>query len=271
MKTNYALVTGASQGFGKALALEFANRKINLLLIALPNSGLPELSNFIKQIYGVDVRYLEVDLSIGQSSYFIADYVNSSTLQIKYLVNNAGVLSKGLFEDLKDEFILKQIAVNVTAPTLLTKVLLENLKASGAASILNISSMASFFFLPKKQVYGATKAYLTSFSKSLRKELKKDNISVTTICPGGLNTTTRLCYQNRLVSWIAQKTVLNPEDAAKIAIKAMIKTEIVVVPGFVNKCLMALDKLLPGFIKDRLANREINKFAIPKLEETNHQ
>jgi hypothetical protein len=120
--------------------------------------------------------------------------------------------------------------------------------------------MAGFFALPKKQVYGGTKAYMTSFSKSLGKELKKDNISVTTICPGGLNTTNRLCYQNRIVGWITRESVLNPEDAAKIAINGMLHKRSVVVPGFVNKCLMALDKLLPEFIKDKLANREINKF-----------
>jgi uncharacterized protein len=269
MKTYYTLITGASQGFGKALALAFADRKINLVLVALPNSGLPELSHFIKQNLGVNVHHLELDLSVNESCYAIADYVKNKNLQINCLVNNAGVLSRGLFDNLKDEFILKQIAVNVTAPTLLIKLLLENLKASKAASILNISSMASFFALPKKQVYCGTKAYLTSFSKSLGKELKRDNISVTTICPGGLNTTSRLCYQNRIVGWITRESVLNPEDAAKIAIDAMIKKDKVVIPGFINNCLMALDKILPEFIKDRLANRELNKFPVGKLRVNN--
>ncbi len=126
--------------------------------------------------------------------------------------------------------------------------------------------MASFFALPKKQVYGATKAYLTSFSKSLNKELKKDNISITTICPGGLNTTTRLCYQNRILSFISRESILNPEDASKIAINAMLKKKILVVPGFINKCLMVFDKLLPEFIKDIVTNREINKLPPRKLQ-----
>ena len=265
MKT-YTLITGASQGFGKAMALEFAERKMNLMLVALPNSGLVELSSFIKEHMHVEVHYLELDLSLTESCHDIAKYVNNHKLKIKYLVNNAGVLSKGLFEGLNEEFILKQIAVNVTTPTLLIKLLLENMKTATPSAILNISSMASFFALPKKQVYGATKAYLTSFSRSLGKELKKDNISVTTICPGGLNTTSRLCYQNRIVSWIPRKSALNPEDAARIAINAMLKRRKVVVPGSINKCLMFLDKLLPEFIKDILVNREINKFPAGKLQ-----
>ncbi|MEL0457532.1 SDR family NAD(P)-dependent oxidoreductase [Flavobacteriaceae bacterium SZ-1-7] len=265
MKT-YTLITGASQGFGKAMALEFAERKMNLMLVALPHSGLPQLSSFIKEYMDVDVRYLELDLSTTKSCYDIAEYVDKHKLQIKYLVNNAGVLSRGLFEGLNEEFILKQIAVNVTTPTLLIKLLLKNMKAAAPAAILNISSMASFFALPKKQVYGATKAYLTSFSKSLGKELKKDNISVTTICPGGLNTTTRLCYQNRILGWIPRNTVLNPKEASRIAINAMLKRRKLIVPGFINKCLMLLDKLLPEFIKDALTNREINKFPAGKLQ-----
>jgi short-subunit dehydrogenase len=163
---------------------------------------------------------------------------------------------------LTDQFILKQIEVNVTTPTLLIKLLLNNLKQCAPAAILNISSMAGFFALPQKQVYGGTKAYLTSFSKSLAKELKKDNISVTAICPGGMNTTTKLCYQNRIVGWITRESVLNPEYAAKIAIDGMLSKKSVVVPGLINKCLMLLDKLMPEFIQDKLTSRELNK--LPK-------
>ncbi len=260
MKNYYTLITGASQGFGKAMAFEFARREMNLVLVALPNSGLKELSDFIEENFNVDIFYLEADLSNADSYYEIADHIKYNNIQIKYLVNNAGVLSKGYFDELTDQFILKQIEVNVIAPTLLIRLLLKNLKKNSPSGIMNISSMASFFALPKKQVYGGTKAYLLSFSKSLRKELKKDNISVTTVCPGGLNTTTRLCYQNRIVGMITQRSTLNPEEAAKISIEGMLKKKNIIIPGFVNKCFMILDKLLPEFIKDKLTNREIKKF-----------
>ena len=262
MKNYYTLITGASQGFGKAMALEFARRGMHLVLIALPNSGLKELSGFIKENYNIDALYIEADLSLVESYYIIADYIKNNNIKIKHLVNNAGVLSRGFFDDLEDTFVLKQIEVNVSAPTMLIKLLLKNLKSNAPASILNVSSMASFFALPKKQVYGGTKAYLLSFSKSLRKELKRDNISVTTVCPGGLNTTTRLCYQNRICSWITRESVLSPEEAANISINGMLKGKKLIIPGFVNKCFMVLDKLLPEFIKDKLTNMELNKFKV---------
>ena len=119
METYYTLITGASQGFGKAMALEFAKRKMNLVLVALPNSGLKELSLFIKTNFNTDVICLEQDLSITESYYAISNYIKNKNINIKYLVNNAGVLSRGYFDELDDKFILKQIEVNVTAPTLL--------------------------------------------------------------------------------------------------------------------------------------------------------
>ncbi len=259
MKTYFTLITGASKGFGKAMSLELAERGMNLVLIALPNSGLKELSRFIENNFGVEVFYLEEDLSVIDTYYEIYDFIENNNINIKYLINNAGILSRGMFDDLDNQFIIDQIEVNVMAPTVLIKLLLPNLKQNAPSGILNISSMAGFFALPKKQVYGGTKAYLLSFSNSLRKELKKDNISVTTICPGGLNTTTKLCYQNRILGFMARESTLTPEEAAKIAVNGMLKGKKVVVPGFINKCFLALDKLLPEFIQDKLTSGEIKK------------
>ncbi len=259
MKTYFTLITGASKGFGKSMSLELANLGMNLVLIALPNSGLKELSRFIEVNLNVKVHYLEADLGKISSYYEIYDFIEQNHIRVKYLINNAGILSRGLFDDLEDKFIIDQVQVNVLAPTVLIKLLLPNLKENAPAEILNISSMAGFFALPKKQVYGGTKAYLLSFSKSLRKELKKEKISVTTICPGGLNTTTKLCYQNRILGLMARESTLTPELAAKIAINGMLKGKKVVVPGFINKFFVALDKILPEFIEDKITSGEIKK------------
>ena len=109
-------------------------------------------------------------------------------------------------------------------------------------------------------MYCGTKAYVLSFSRALRKELKQDNVSVTTVCPGGLNTTTRICYQNRIIGWLARESVLTPEAAALKAINGMLHKKEVVVPGFINKCFLLIDKILPLFIKDYITNKEIKKF-----------
>ncbi|MBT8393421.1 MAG: SDR family NAD(P)-dependent oxidoreductase [Flavobacteriaceae bacterium] len=259
MKTHFTLITGASKGFGKSMTLELAKKGMNLVLIALPDSGLKELSKFIEVNFNVKVFYLETDLSKIDSYYEIYDFVENNKINIKYLINNAGILSRGMFEDMNDNFVIDQVEVNVLAPTVLIKLLLPNLKENAPAGILNISSMAAFFSLPKKQVYCGSKAYLLSFSKCLGKELKKDRISVTTICPGGLNTTTKICYQNRILGFLGRKSTLTPEHAAKIALDGMFHGKKVVVPGLINKFFRALDKILPEFIEDKLTNGEIKK------------
>ena len=120
MKT-HTLITGASQGFGKALAIEYAKKKVNLVLVSLPNSGLPALSNFLKLNFKIDVLYFEMDLSSKENCMNLYRAVKSKNISIKYLINNAGMLSKGLFENMNEDYFLAQINVNVTTPTLLTK------------------------------------------------------------------------------------------------------------------------------------------------------
>ena len=69
-----------------------------------------------------------------------------------------------------------------------------------------------------------------------------------------------MCYQNRILGWIARASVLTPEEAAIKAINGMLHKEEVVIPGFINKCLLIIDKILPQFIKDYLTEQEIRKF-----------
>lgn len=260
MKTHYTLITGASQGLGKAFAINLAKRQENLILISLPNSGQRELSDYLSANFNVSIHQLELDLSKTENYDVIAQYVEKEDLQIKYLINNAGVLSRGTFDILSPEFIKKQIEVNVLAPTLLTHSLLGNLKQNSPSGVLNVASLAGFFPLVKKQVYCGTKAYLLSFSKALRKELKPFGITVSTICPGGLNTTTRLCYQNRVLGWFGRESVLSPELAAKIGIRGLLHDKEVIVPGLLNKCFIWIDKIIPQFIKDKITASEISKF-----------
>jgi short-subunit dehydrogenase len=263
MKDHFTLITGASRGLGKAMTLEMAKRKENLVLVALPDSGLKSLSDFVEDHYQVIIHTLEIDLSVSDNYFKISQYIEDHNIKIKYLINNAGVLSRGSFDQLDHQFILDQIEVNVSAPTLLISLLLNNLKQNKGAGILNVSSLASYFSLPQKQVYCGTKAYLSTFSNCLRKELKPYNISVSVVCPGGLNTTTRLCYQNRILGLISRESVLSPEEAARISIDGMMQQKGVIVPGFINKCFLFINKILPKFIKDKLTEREISKFPTP--------
>ena len=256
MKT-YTLITGASQGFGRALAFEYAKKSANLVLVALPNSGLEQLSDFLKSHFEIDVLFFEMDLSTEANCIKLFNEVKEKGVSIKYLINNAGMLSNGLFEDMRKDYFLSQINVNVVTPTLLTKLFMDDFKKNSPSGILNVSSMDSFFLLPNKQVYGGTKAYLLSFSKSLRKELKRYGISVSIVCPGGMNTTSKLCLQNRRLSGISRQSILDPEQAAKITLSDFNRGKEVIIPGRINKVFMFLDSILPSAIKNRLTANAI--------------
>lgn len=252
LKQYYTLITGASEGFGKALALECARRKMNLILVALPGEELAQLGNYIENEFDVNVICLAHDLTQQQECLQLHNEIEEKGLAVNMLINNAGIGGTHLFKERDTAFYERQIGLNVTAPTLLTHLLLDDLKRNNPSHILNVSSLAGFFFLPNKQVYGGTKSYLLSFSKSLRLELKDANVFVSTVCPGGMNTTLALTLQNMNLSGIGRWSVMNPEDAALITIKQMLQKKKVIIPGYWNHIFLALNKLLPESFKEWL-------------------
>jgi short-subunit dehydrogenase len=124
-------------------------------------------------------------------------------------------------------------------------------------------------------VYGGTKSYLVSFSRSLRRELKSKNVFVSTVCPGGMNTTPALILQNKNMTGMGRWSVMDPEDVAKIAITGMLAKKEVIIPGFWNRLFMLMDTLLPKWFKEMLTDRSMKQaraiknpiiFSIPSLK-----
>lgn len=258
-KKNFALITGASEGFGKALALECAARNMNLLLVALPGSGLCSLACFIERNYDVTVLFFEHDLSKKEECLQFFEEINKRQLHINVLINNAGMGGTHFFEERDIDYYYKQIELNVVAPTLLTHLFLQTIVKNSPSHILNVGSLASFFYLPKKAVYGGTKSYMVSFSKSLRRELKSKKVFVSTVCPGGMNTTPMLILQNKNQKGMGSWSIMDPEDVAKIAITGMLAKKEVIIPGFWNRLFMLFDKLLPKWYKEMLTDRSMNQ------------
>jgi short-subunit dehydrogenase len=176
-------------------------------------------------------------------------------LRVNILINNAGIGNTQLFAETPPELFKQQIKLNVLATTLLTSLFIPELKKNGPSNILNVGSLSSFFYLPKKQVYGATKSFIYFFSKSLRRELQHDDISVSVVCPGGMNTNFHVSLLNRSAGFISRMSILNPEDVAPVVIGKMIKGKEVIIPGTVNRLSMLLDKLLPVFMKKMITER----------------
>ena len=261
-KNVYTLITGSSEGLGKALAIECAKRHMNLVLVALPGPELYALAALIRANFPVDVVCIGKDLCRDQSCAELYAEVSSLNVLVNMLINNAGIGSTVLFEHGSPGFYEKQIRLNVLATTLITRLFLPMLLEHGPSYILNVGSMASFFYLPKKHVYGATKSFVYFFTKSLRKELSASNVHVSVLCPGGLNTNVSVTMLNKTGNYLTRLSVMNPEEIVTVAIDGLLSGQEVIVPGKLNNLFMLLDRILPGFIKKILMDRTMKKLAV---------
>jgi short-subunit dehydrogenase len=187
-KQRFTLITGAGRGLGKALAWECADRQQHLILVALPGEGLHELAAAIRSAYNVTIFSFELDLCEEGQCEALWQSVYKEGLQVNILINNAGVGGTDFFGAGSIRHYQQQIKLNVLATTTITHLFMDMLKQNSPAYILNVGSLAVFFSLPKKQVYGATKSFISYFSHSLRREVKPYGISVSIVCPGGMYT-----------------------------------------------------------------------------------
>ena len=233
---------------------------MNLVLVALPGSGLKNLAEFITTKYGVKIHPIEKDLWSEEVCSEVYNEVTSAGICINILINNAGIGGTFSFDERNPVYYTKVIALNVVTPTVLSRLFLEDLKASGSSFILNVSSLAGMFQLPKKQVYCATKSYLIAFSKSLRKELSSHHISVSVLCPGGMNTSWQLTMDNRTTgTWLGRQSVMHPQQVAAIAIENMLQKKEVIVPGFFNQMFLLADKIIPEKLNNYLTQYQMKK------------
>jgi len=245
----FTLITGAGAGIGKALAMECASRKMNLLLVALPGLELEDTAREIKTEYNTECHVLGIDLSKPESFCLVYKWITDHNFHINILINNVGVGSKGDFEHTKTYFYEKQLQLNINAATMLTHLLLEELKANAPSHIMNTGSMGGFYMIPGKTVYSASKAYIYYFSRSLRLELKQHNVIVSVLCPGGTDSNEKTIAINSELKGMARRSILMPEHVAEEAIDQMLKGKARIIPGFINKLSYHISRLIPEFIQ----------------------
>ncbi|MEY8760694.1 SDR family NAD(P)-dependent oxidoreductase [Chryseobacterium tongliaoense] len=254
-KESYAVVTGASQGLGKAFAESLAKKNINVILISLPNQNLEELSKEIAELYHVKTHYYEVDLSVNENVLKLTNWLNSS-FRIHILINNAGLGGTRKFVDASPDYINTILQVNVTATSLITHQLLPNLLEQPQAYILNVSSMAAFSPIGFKTVYPASKTFIHSFSRGLHEELKNTNVFVSVVNPGAMKTNIDVCKRIEKQGILGKLTLLDPNKVAHYCINQLFKKDSVIM---VNPISWLIMKVLPIWIKLPLMTNAIKK------------
>jgi short-subunit dehydrogenase len=254
----YALVTGASRGLGKAIAEALAQQNKNLLLIALPGEHLPDLCRQLSQTYQIDCKGFETDLTDSGAVYQIAEWALSEG-RIDILINNAGMGGTRLFEDASPEYIHAIIQINIRTVALLSRLLLDELKSHPRAYILNVASMASFTPLAFKTVYPASKAFVSSFSRSLSEELKDTGIHVCVVYPGPMKTNPDVVERILKQGWRARIGMVSVERTAQLALKNLFNNDSYIIPGNFNKISRWLLKIIPDSIVIPMVSHNVKK------------
>ncbi len=214
MKTKVAIVTGASRGIGKQIAIELAKKGYNV--IANYNQSEKEAMK-LKQDIGLDIY--KADVSKREEVKKMIKYAEEKYGQIDILVNNAGISQTKMFTDVTDEDWNKIITNNLYSAFCTTQEVLPNMIHQKAGCIINISSIWGLVGASCESIYAISKAGIDAMTKSLAKELGPSNIRVNSIAPGLINTDMNNNLSENDIKEIIEETPLQkmglPEDIAK--------------------------------------------------------
>ena len=183
-----ALITGASAGLGLEYAAQFAARGADLVLVARREDRLRELAEALEREHGISATVVALDLSAVDAAAALRREIHDRGLTIQTLVNNAGFGMKGAFVDADPERISAMVQVNIATLVALTREFLPDLVRAGNGALVNIASNAAFQPCPSMAVYGASKAFVLSFTEALAHETRDTGLSVVAVCPGATAT-----------------------------------------------------------------------------------
>jgi short-subunit dehydrogenase len=223
-----AIVTGASRGIGVALADALAARGADLLLVARSQTGLDSVRESLAR-HGTRVLTFSADLSDRRAIEELVEFAQRELSSIDLLVNNAGVEQVDFYEDLSVAEIEQTIAVNLTAPMVLTRLLLPDMLTRDRGFVLNVASIAGLMPAAFGEPYGATKHGLVGFTRSLRASLqtRSSAVSASVVCPGFISGTGM--YQDAVdrygVVAPPQLGTCTPEAVARACIRAVERDE----------------------------------------------
>ena len=250
-----ALITGASSGIGCAFARALAERGMSMVLVARSEEPLRALATELSQRYGVRAEVIPADLSQEGAARQIQQEVERRDLAPDLLVNNAGFGLNGFFETLSPERDHQQVMVDVAAVVDLTHAFVPSMleRAEGAA-IINIASTAGFQPIPYMAVYGASKAFVLSFSQALAEEYRTRGLRVLALCPGA--TETPFFDNAGEAASIGRRRT--PEHVVATGLRALERGRSVVIDGYSNALLAQMSRLAPQRLVARIAGRMVH-------------
>jgi short-subunit dehydrogenase len=250
----YALITGSAKGIGAAIAVEMARKGFDLFLVDIDGAGLENTKSKIGEKRTVAVHTLQLDLSSPDCAKRISEWTSQHHNELNVVINNAGYGLNGAFEKLSIEEHENIIDVNIKAQLKIAHAFIPVLRKFNRSYLLNVGSTTCFQSVPFMSIYAASKAFVISFTRSLRFELKDSPVSVSCLIPGSTDTDfVNRARMNEHARKTATRYYMTPESVAKIAIAGMFKGKSEIIPGVSNKLHSVLPKFFPKTFVEKIA------------------
>lgn len=246
-----AVVTGASSGIGAAFAAQLARDGYDVTIVARNRARLEAEAKQLRKEGAIAVAVIAADLTDAGDLQRVAKRL-AEERGLDLLVNNAGFGTTGAFARLDPATEEEEIRLNVVALVRLTRTALPRMITRGHGAIINVSSLAAFQPGPYTATYGATKAFVNSFTEALHEELRGTGVRVQALCPGF----TRTAFQKRAgidVSQIPSFVWMSPEAVVEASLAGLKRDEVVCVPGLANRALVTFTGVVPRSLTRRIA------------------
>jgi uncharacterized protein len=246
------LITGGAMGLGFEFAKLAAGGGYDLILLDAAHDQLENAKKSISNAFTVKIDIYHIDLSEKDIYKQLDPIVQNSDIDI--LINNAGFGLFGKFRETDWEIEERMIRLHILTSTFLTKQVLAGMLRKKSGKIMNVSSIAAFHPGPYLSVYYATKAYLRSFTLAVGYEVKNTGVSITLFCPGNTSThfADQLAWRSNSIRSKVPFFNSDPGKVARIGYEGMQRGRHIVIPGFHNKVLALLARLVPASVSARL-------------------
>jgi len=254
---SWVLITGASSGFGEEFARQYAEQGRSLVLVARRLDRLEKLAESIRQQHRVEVVVEQVDLSSITAVIELQKRLLGRGISIDILINNAGHGLQGPFLDSQLDGAMAMVQLDVASLTAVTHVFAQDMRTRGRGKILLVASMLAYLGAENFAVYAASKSYVLRLGEALHRELKRDGITVTTLCPGMSDTGFATAAQQKLTPML-KLLMMKPAPVVRAGIRALQNGCISVVPGLSNKAVVILTWATPRWLHQAILSQVMN-------------
>src|SRR5215213_3573033 len=254
---SWILITGASSGFGEEFARQYAEQGYSLVLVARRLDRLQKISEALRQQFGVKVVVEQVDLSDVAAIVQLHQRLRAREIAIDILINNAGHGLQGTFVDGTLDAALAMLQLDVVSLTAATHVFAQDMRTRGHGKILLVASLLAYQGVEKFAVYAAAKAYVLRLGEALHRELKRDGVMVTVLCPGMPDTGFATAAQQKITPAL-KLLMMRPAPVVRAGIRALQSGRISVVPGWANKLAVIFVWATPRWLHQGIFSHVMN-------------